>query len=95
MDLDKRVAYMQHILRGAELKNYKMVMVECKHSAKDLAGDSWDLGALKELSTYNFCTWAKKYGIGYYGDAYLGLDKSVDFKKELWFELVKYMWRKH
>ena len=58
-------------------------------------GDSWDLGALKELSTDNFWTWSKKYEIGYDGDAYLGLEKCVDFEKELWSELEKCMWRKH
>ena len=62
---------------------------------KDLAGDKWDLGTLKELSTDDFWAWAKKYGIGYDGDAYLGLDKCVDLEKELCSELGKCMWRKH
>ena len=47
--------------------------------AKDLARDSWTLRELKEISTDDFWTWAKKYGIGYDGDAYLGLDKCVEF----------------
>ena len=47
MDVEKRVAYMQRILRGAAIKNYKTVLVECKQSTKDLAGDSWNLGELK------------------------------------------------
>ena len=72
MDVDQRVAYMQRILGVAALKNYKAVLVECNQSVKDPIGDSWDLGALKELSTDNFCTCAKKYGIGFDGDAYLG-----------------------
>ena len=57
MDVDQRVACMQSILRGAALKKYKVVMVECKSSQKDIAGDKWDLGALKELYTDNFWTW--------------------------------------
>ena len=32
MDVDQRVACMQSILRGAALKKYKVVMVECKSS---------------------------------------------------------------
>ena len=63
--------------------------------AKDLAGVSWTLGDLKELSTDNFWTWDKSDGIGYDIDAYLVLDKCVDFKKELWFKLGKVVWRKH
>ena len=54
MDVDQRVSYTQCILRGAALKNYKAVLVECNQSANDLAGDSWYLGELKEISTDNF-----------------------------------------
>ena len=36
MDMDQRVAYMQRIIRGYELK---AVLVECKQLVKDLAGD--------------------------------------------------------
>ena len=50
---------------------------------------------MKELSTEDSWTWSKKYGTGYDWGAYLGLDKFVDLEKELWFELVKCMWRKH
>ena len=58
-------------------------------------GYSCNLGKLKELSTDEFWTWAKSDGIGYDGDAYLVLDKCVELKKDLWFELGKAMWRKH
>ena len=95
MDVDLRVAYSQRIIRGASLKNYKVVLAEYKQSTKEVAGDKWYLGALKGLSMENLWDWAKKYGIGYDRDAYLGLDKCVDFEKELWFELGKFMWRKH
>ena len=49
--------------------------MECKQSTKDLAGDQWTLGELKELSTNDFWTWDKSDGVGYDGDAYLGLYK--------------------
>ena len=39
MDVDQRLAYKQRILRVAALKKYKVVLVDCKQSAKDLAGD--------------------------------------------------------
>ena len=95
MDVDQNVAYMQSILRGAALQKYKAVLVECKQSSKDLAGDKCTLGALKKLSTDDFWNWAKKYGIMYDGYAYLGIDKCVEFEKEVWLELGKCMWRKH
>ena len=58
-------------------------------------GDKWDLGKLKCLSTDEFWYWAKKDSIGYDVHVYLGIDKCVDFKRELWFELGKFMWRNH
>ena len=57
MDVDKMLAYMQRIFRGAALKKYKAVLVECNHLAKELTGDKLTLGALKELSVDNFWTW--------------------------------------
>ena len=33
--------------------------MECKQLAKDIPGDKWTLGGLKELSTDEFCTWYK------------------------------------
>ena len=43
----------------------------------------------------NFWTRVKSDGIGYDRYAYLGLDKGVGFKKEIWFELGECMWRNH
>ena len=95
MDVDQRVAYTKRILRVDALKKYKAVIVEYKQLEKELMGDKWDLSALKELSMGDFWTWLNKYGIGYDGDAYLVLDNYFDFEKEIWFELGKYMCRKH
>ena len=95
MDVDRMVAYMQRILRGAALKNYRSVLVECKQSSKELVRDKWDFGKLKRLSTANFWDWAKKDGIGYDRHAYLGIDKCVNSDKEIWLKLGKCMWRKH
>ena len=69
IDVYQRVAYRQIILRGAALKNYKAVWVECKQSSKYISGDNWDLGAMKEISTEDFCTWSKKDVIRYDGDS--------------------------
>ena len=63
--MDQRISYTQHILRGAALKKYKVVLLECKQLENNLAGDKWDLGVLKEISTDDFWTWAKKDVIGY------------------------------
>ena len=77
MYMDQRVVYMQHIMRGASFKRYQEVMVECKQLSKDIARYSWGLGKLKELSTDDSWTWAKKDTIGYDGGAYLGLEKFI------------------
>ena len=71
LDVDQRVAYTQLIIRGAALKNYKAVLLECKHLAKYLARDSWDLVKLKKLSTDYFYNWEKKDRTGCDGYAYL------------------------
>ena len=70
-------------------------MVTCKQLEKELVGDEWTLGDLIGVSTEEFWTWAKTDTIGYDGHPYLAIDKCVDFKRELWFKLEKYMWRKH
>ena len=95
MDVDKRLAYKQLILRGATLKKYQKVLVKWKQLAKELAGDYWTLGELDRLSAENFWTWANTDTIGYYGHDYLARDKWFDFERELWFESGKCMWRKH
>ena len=38
-DVDKRIAYTQRILIVSALKKYREVLVTCKQSAKELAGD--------------------------------------------------------
>ena len=68
MDVDQRVAYMQCILIGALLKKYKAVLLECKQSAKDLSGEKWNLGKLKDISIQDFWTWAKSDELAYDGD---------------------------
>ena len=66
-----------------------------KHSAKELAGNEWTLGDLSGVSMEYLWTWAKTDTIGYDGHPYLAIDKCVNFKRELWFELGNCMWRKH
>ena len=51
IDEDQRVAFMQRILRLSALRKYRAVLVECKQLVKEIAGDKWDLGKLKGLST--------------------------------------------
>ena len=67
----------------------------CKQSTEELAGDEWTLGNLSRVSTEDFWTWEKSDTIRYDGHAYLAINNCVDFERELWFELVKCMWRKH
>ena len=86
---------MQSILRGSGLKKYQEVLVTCKQSAKDLAGDKWTLVNLSGVSTEDFRIWTKTDTIGYDGNPYLAIDKCVNFESELWFELGNYMWIKH
>ena len=95
MEVEKMIAYTQRILAVAALKKYKSVLRECKELAKDLAGEKWTLINLKEIYEEDFWAWDNSDGIEDDKDAYLGFDKCFDFKKELWFELGKCIWRKH
>ena len=91
MDMEKRLAYTQRILRGAALKKYREVMVTCRQLAKELAGDEWTLVDLTGISAEDFWNWAKTDTTGYDGTDYLAQDKCVNFKRELWFDLGKCM----
>ena len=95
MDVDRRLAYTQRILRGSALKKYREVLVTCRKSEKEIAGNEWILGKLTELSVEDFWTWEKTETTGYDGHDYPVRDKCIDFERELWFELGKCMWRKH
>ena len=64
-------------------------MLECKWLENDLAKDKCTLGELKGLSTNDLCNWLKTDSVSYGRYAYLGLDKYVDFKKELCFQFEK------
>ena len=78
MEADQRIAYMQRILRGVELKKYKAFLMECKQSANDRAGGKWTLGYLKALSTEDLWTWVNSDGLAYNGHAsYLGFYKCI------------------
>ena len=68
MDVYQRLSYRQSILRGAALKKYKTVLLQCKQLAKNLAGDIWTFGNMKELSTDKLWSWDKSDRIGYAGD---------------------------
>ena len=65
MEVDQRISYTQHILRGAALQKNKAILMECKQLVKYLAGDKWTLGKMKGLSTGNLWTWVKIDGVGY------------------------------
>ena len=94
-DMDKRLAYKQRILRVDALKKYREVLMTCKQSAKELAGDEWTLGDMDSLAAEDFWTWVKTDTTRYDGHPYLAIDKCVNFERELWFELGKWVWRKH
>ena len=93
--MDQRVAYTKLIIKGFVLKNYREVMVGFRQSAKELAGDEWNLGKLAGLSAEALWNWAKTDTTGYDVHAYLSMDKFIKFDRELWFKLEKCMRRKH
>ena len=66
---------MKRILRGASLKKYLEVLVTCRKSAKDLAGDECTIDDLTGLSTGDFWNWANMDTTGYDGHDYLAWDK--------------------
>ena len=53
------------------------------------------MGNLSGVSTEEFWTWTNTDNIRYDRHPYLAIDKCVNFKRELWFELGKCMWRKN
>ena len=75
MDVEKRLAYKQLILRGAALKNYQDVLVTCTQSAKEPTVDEWTLGKLTGISAEDILNWAKTDTTGYDGHDYLDQDK--------------------
>ena len=66
----------------------------CKQSAKELTGNECTLGGMIEISFEDFCTWETTDTTGYDGHPYLDKDRCVNFKRELWFELGRCIWRK-
>ena len=54
MDLDKRIKYIESILRVEALKKYRQVLSECKDLTNKLTGDQWNLGSEKGLTTEQF-----------------------------------------
>ena len=83
MEVDQRVVYTHTKMRGSALNKYKAVILECKQSVKDLTGDKWTPEYLKDLFTENFQAWDNSDGLAYDGDAYLGMEKYVNFEKDL------------
>ena len=67
----------------------------CKQSETELAGDEWTLDNMNGLAAEYFWTWSKTDTNVYYGHPCLVIDKCVDFKRGLWFELGEFMCRKH
>ena len=65
MGVDQWVAYTQRILIGAVLKKYKAFLLEFKQLKKDLSGDKWTLGEIKELYTEDLWTRVNSDGIYY------------------------------
>ena len=49
MDVIRRVAYTQRILKGAAINNYREVLVGSRHLEKELDVDEWKLDKLGGL----------------------------------------------
>ena len=52
-------------------------------------------GATKYVTIEQFWTWVNLDGVEVSGDLYLGAERCLDFKKDIWFELGKRTWKKH
>ena len=77
--VDKRTKYMQLVLRGKALKKYKQILVGCNLLMQGLAVDQWELGATKDLTITQLCTWESTDSLDGLGYIYLGLDRCIDF----------------
>ena len=50
MDVNKRIAYTQRIIRGFIINKYKRVLVELKETEKGVDGDQWTLIPTKDVT---------------------------------------------
>ena len=95
LDVYKRVNYTQIILRVAALNKYKTVLEDFKYTAKGIAVDQWTLSEAKDVTMEQVWTWTKQYGTDANRNYYLGMDKCINFDKDIWFKLGKSMRKKH
>ena len=95
MEVDRRVDYTQHILRRADHKKYRDILFVCRQLAREFVRDEWNLGKLAELSVEAFWSWPNIDTMGYDGHPLLAWYKCVNFERELWFELEKFIWINH
>ena len=54
LDLNQMIKYMDHILRGLELKKFRQVLLECKKLVKGLAVYQWSMGLAKSVTVEQF-----------------------------------------
>ena len=79
MDVNKRIAYTQRILRGYALKKYREVLLKISQLAKELTVDEWNLGELAGIFAEDLWTWSNTYTTGCDGHPFLSRDKCVNF----------------
>ena len=56
LDVDKRMNYMQSLLRGSTLKKYKTILTECKENTKGISGYQWKINEVKDVTMERFWT---------------------------------------
>ena len=95
IDVDKMIKYTERILIGEAEKKYIQVLVECKDLEKGISRYQWNLGGTNNVTIEQFWDWVKLNAIDGAGDIFTGPKWCNYFEKELWFQLVNNMWRKH
>ena len=95
IDVDKRINYIERILRREALNKYRQVLSECKDLEKGIDVDQWNMGAAKNVTMEQVWDWAKVDAIDRVGYLFTGPDLCTYFEKEIWLELGKIMGRKH
>ena len=63
MDVDQRINHTHRLLIGSPPKKYKAVLTECKELTKELVGDQWNFGDVKEIPTELLWNWDKEDGL--------------------------------
>ena len=94
-DVDKKVKYIEYIITGPALNNYREILLVCKDMSKRYSGDQCMLRDTKNVSMDSLWAWSKVVVTNNDRDPVSRADHCNYFENEPFFGLGKIMWQKH